>query len=147
LTTNRSVQFSGAPKLTHHALHCRDIEATIAFYRDVCGMKVGHDRTGGDIRVVWMTQANDPDGVYFVLIDGGDPAPQRPHDFGHFGFEMPTRADVDIMHAAGVARDCVQWPAKDDGYPVGYNCGLRDPDGKVVEFSYVLEFSDRAKPE
>ncbi len=132
-----------SPRLTHYAMHCHRIEDTIAFYTELCGMQTSHDRTDGDVRVVWLIRPEDPDGFFFVLIDGGEPEPQHEHDFGHLGFEMSARADVDAMHAIGVERGCVAWPARDDGYPVGYHCGLRDPDGKFVEFSYVLEFSDR----
>ncbi len=131
------------PRLTHYALHCRDLDRTMAFYQELCGLELIHDRRDGDIRVVWLAAPGDADRLFFVLIDGGDPAPQRSDDIGHLGFELPTRQDVDRLHEAGRARGCVEWPARDDGYPVGYNCGLRDPDGKVVEFSYVLTYSDR----
>ena len=30
----------------------------------------------------------------------------------------------------------MSWPPVDEPYPVGYYCGLRDPDGNFVEFSY-----------
>jgi len=28
------------------------------------------------------------------------------------------------------------WPPRDEPFPVGYYCGLRDPNGNYVEFSY-----------
>ena len=31
---------------------------------------------------------------------------------------------------------CLIWPPRDEPYPVGYYCGLRDPAGNNVEFSY-----------
>ena len=31
---------------------------------------------------------------------------------------------------------CLIWPPRDEPYPVGYYCGLRDPAGNYVEFSY-----------
>ena len=34
------------------------------------------------------------------------------------------------------ATACLAWPPRDEPYPVGYYCGLRDPDGNFVEFSY-----------
>ena len=36
------------------------------------------------------------------------------------------------------ARDagCLLWPPREEPYPVGYYCGLMDPDGNAVEFSY-----------
>ncbi|MEM7255614.1 MAG: hypothetical protein AAF493_29800, partial [Pseudomonadota bacterium] len=31
---------------------------------------------------------------------------------------------------------CLVWPPRDEPYPVGYYCGVKDPDGNFVEFSY-----------
>jgi hypothetical protein len=28
------------------------------------------------------------------------------------------------------------WEPRQEPYPVGYYCGVRDPDGNMVEFSY-----------
>ena len=36
----------------------------------------------------------------------------------------------------GPEEGCLVWAARDEPYPVGYYCGLRDPDGNFVEFSY-----------
>ena len=46
------------PSLTHIALQARDLEATIAFYRDYCGLAIVHDRTDRT-RVVWLAQEPD----------------------------------------------------------------------------------------
>ena len=37
---------------------------------------------------------------------------------------------------AEAAAGCLVWPPREDPYPVGYYCGLEDPDGNRVEFSY-----------
>lgn len=131
-----NVPTSVPPQLTHYAMHCRDIEATLAFYRDVCGMTLGHDRDDNGLRVAWMMPTGGDAGIYFVFISDGDPAPQRDGDIGHMGFELPTREDVDRIARIGAERDCIAWPPRQDPPPVGYNCALRDPDGKYVEFSY-----------
>ncbi|HHM4583493.1 TPA: VOC family protein, partial [Pseudomonas aeruginosa] len=34
------------------------------------------------------------------------------------------------------AAGCLVWAPRDEPYPVGYYCGLRDPAGNYVEFSY-----------
>ena len=44
---------------------------------------------------------------------------------------------VDPVYPAEAARSgCLIWPPRDEPYPVGYYCGLRDPNGNYVEFSY-----------
>ena len=50
---------------------------------------------------------------------------------------VASREKVDAIH--GQARsDGVSklWPPKDAGPIVGYYCGVGDPDGNMVEFSY-----------
>ena len=45
------------PTLTHLALHVRDLDACIAFYRDFCGMRCVHERVDGEGgRVVWLAE-------------------------------------------------------------------------------------------
>jgi len=44
-----------------------------------------------------------------------------------------------FTHVALHVRDlagCLLWAPREEPYPVGYYCGLRDPDGNAVEFSY-----------
>jgi hypothetical protein len=42
----------------------------------------------------------------------------------------------DTIAERGRERACLVWPPRDEGFPVGYYCGLRDPNGNFVEFSY-----------
>jgi catechol 2,3-dioxygenase-like lactoylglutathione lyase family enzyme len=125
------------PSLTHVALHVRDIEASIAFYCRFCGLRVVADRrepAGG--RVVWLAEPGREQAFIFVLIDGGPGRQPTPGDFSHLGFACESRAAVDrIAHDAERA-GCLLWPPRLEPYPVGYYCGLSDPDGHAIEFSY-----------
>ena len=44
------------PVLTHLALHVRDLDTSIAFYRAYCGMQVVHERVTDGRRVVWLAK-------------------------------------------------------------------------------------------
>lgn len=123
--------------LTHIAFHVRDLAACVAFYRDYCGLRVVHER-GDDRsgRVVWLAEPGREKTFIFVLISGGPGRDQAENDYSHVGFAVDGRAAVDrIADRAGDA-GCLAWPPRDEPYPVGYYCGLRDPDGNVVEFSH-----------
>ncbi len=124
------------PALTHLALHVRDLDACVAFYRRFCGLGVVHERGGGNKRVVWLAEPGRERDFIFVLIGGGPGRDQGENDYSHIGFAVESRAAVDAV--AGRAREagCLMWEPRDEPYPVGYYCGLRDPDGNVVEFSY-----------
>jgi catechol 2,3-dioxygenase-like lactoylglutathione lyase family enzyme len=136
------------PRLTHVALPCRDLDATVDFYRSLTPLVViarNQDESG---RSAWLSndkQAQDP----FVLVlaefvpdvarrfgqTPGEPAPTlRP--FAHIGIELPHRADVDAVAEKARAMGCLQWEPTDMAPHIGYICAVTDPDGNVVEFSH-----------
>ena len=49
---------------------------------------------------------------------------------------MESREAVDAVAKRAEQEGCLVWPPRQEPYPVGYYCGVRDPDGKMVEFSY-----------
>lgn len=125
------------PVLTHLALHVADIEKTTAFYRDFCGMHVTRDRKdskGG--RVVWLSERGREREFILVVISGGSDHEATPSDFGHLGFALESRQAVDAIAERGRAAGILVWEPREEPYPVGYYCGLCDPAGQVVEFSY-----------
>ncbi len=123
------------PSLTHIALHVADLDACIDFYRQVCGLAVTHQRNDRGTRVVWLAEAGKETSFIFVLLPGGPGRNQAPDDFSHLGFALASRAEVDAMAERGRAAGCLAWRPRQEPYPVGYYCGLRDPDGNIVEFS------------
>ena len=124
------------PILTHTALHVRDLDACIDFYRAFCGMHVVHERTDGNRRVVWMAEPGREKEFIFVLVPGGVGRNQVATDYSHFGFALESRAAVDAIAERARAAGYLVWEPREEPYPVGYYCGVRDPDGHMVEFSY-----------
>jgi predicted lactoylglutathione lyase len=57
-------------------------------------------------------------------------------DFSHIGFACASREEVDEAAQRGHDAGCLEWPTREEPYPVGYYCGLKDPDGNFVEMSY-----------
>jgi catechol 2,3-dioxygenase-like lactoylglutathione lyase family enzyme len=128
------------PTLTHLALHVRDLAACVAFYRDFCGMSCVHERADGEGgeggRVVWLAEPGRETEFILVVLAGGPGRDQGERDFSHFGFALESRAAVDAIAEKARAAGCLIWPPREEPYPVGYYCGLSDPDGNAVEFSY-----------
>lgn len=124
------------PNLTHIALHVRDLDACIAFYADFCGMRIVHEREGKGDRIVWMAEPGREHEFIFVLMPGGPGRDQAETDYGHLGFAMESREAVDAIAEQAREAGCLVWEPVDEPYPVGYYCGLRDPDGTFVEFSF-----------
>jgi len=126
--------------MTHLALHVRDVDACIAFYARHCNMRVVQQRpkdsADGPSRIVWMAEPGREREFIFVLLPGGFGRNQAESDFSHFGFALESRAAVDAAAARARADGCLVWEPREEPYPVGYYCGLRDPDGNYVEFSF-----------
>jgi len=123
---------------THLALHVRDLDACVAFYREFCRMVVVHERAeaAGGRRVVWLAEPGREREFIFVLLPGGPGRDQADGDYSHFGFALESRDAVDAIAAKSKRAGCLAWSPRQEPFPVGYYCGLRDPDGNFVEFSY-----------
>ncbi|GIZ13953.1 VOC family protein [Pseudomonas sp. NCCP-436] len=124
------------PTLTHVALHVPDLDACIAFYQRFCGMRIIHQRPGKGARIVWLAEPDRQQEFIFVLMPGGQPRNLASDDYSHLGFALASREEVDRIAAMAYDEGCLIWSARDEPYPVGYYCGLRDPAGNYVEFSY-----------
>jgi len=124
------------PALTHLALHVPDLEPCIRFYERFCGMRVIHERAGKGSRIVWMAEPGQEHRFIFVIMPGGRSRDLAPDDYSHFGFALDSREAVDAIARRADAEGCLVWAPRDEPYPVGYYCGLRDPAGNYVEFSY-----------
>jgi catechol 2,3-dioxygenase-like lactoylglutathione lyase family enzyme len=122
------------PLMTHIALHVSNLDASLAFYREFCGLKVVHERVDEGARVVWLAEDGKERAFVLVFIEGGRRAPQAPDDMSHLGFALESRDAVGEIASRGRAH--LVWPPRDLPYPVGYFCALRDPDGNIIEFSH-----------
>ena len=133
------------PRLTHIALHVRDLAACAAFYQDYCGLCVTHARDARVGGVTWLAEPGREADFVMVLIGDGPGRDQADEDYSHLGFAVDSQAAVDAVAARAAAAGCLVWPARQEPYPVGYYCGLRDPDGNMVEFSYGQPLGPGAK--
>ena len=125
-----------APTMTHLAMHVKDLSACIDFYERYCAMYITHDRDTGSHRVVWLAEKGREREFILVLVPGGPGRDQQKNDYSHLGFAMESREAVDALAEKARADGILVWEPVDEPYPVGYYCGLRDPDGNFVEFSY-----------
>jgi catechol 2,3-dioxygenase-like lactoylglutathione lyase family enzyme len=124
--------------LTHVALQCRDVDASIAFYARYADMKVVHRRRDHEDThdVVWLSDGTRP--FVIVLIEAeritGVLGP-----IAHLGVGCVSRAEVDRRVALARADGVRVKGPEDWGEPVGYFALLEDPDGHVLELSHGQE--------
>jgi catechol 2,3-dioxygenase-like lactoylglutathione lyase family enzyme len=126
-----------AVNFTHIALHVRDVDLCVAFYEKFCDLAIVHERLDNKgLRIVWLAEPDRESDFVFVLLPGGGGRDQDDRDFSHFGFAMPSSEAVDAVAEKARAAGCLEWEPRQEPFPVGYYCGLKDPDGNFVEFSY-----------
>ena len=126
-------------RLTHLALPCHDLDATIAWYEKYTPLRKTHHRQDAFGAVAWLSPAES--GIVLVFIqknEASDPisvlAP-----LAHLGISLDSTDQVDQVAARGERDGCLAWEPRQEPTPVGYICALSDPDGNLVEFSYGQE--------
>ena len=121
---------------THLALHVRDLDACVHFYTTYAQMQLTHDRVNDGKRVVWLAEPGREKEFIRVLIPGGPGREQTSTDYSHLGFAMNSKEAVDTIADMARSDGILEWEPRQEPYPVGYYCGIRDPDGNFVEFSF-----------
>jgi catechol 2,3-dioxygenase-like lactoylglutathione lyase family enzyme len=121
---------------THLAMHVRDLDACVDFYKTYAQMRLTHDRMNDGKRVVWLAEHGREKEFIVVLIPGGPGRQQSPTDYSHLGFALDSKDAVDMIADMARSDGILEWEPRQEPYPVGYYCGIRDPDGNFVEFSF-----------
>jgi catechol 2,3-dioxygenase-like lactoylglutathione lyase family enzyme len=125
-----------AISLTHIALHVKDVKTVVAFYQQYAGMKIIRDRDIHGKHIIWLAEPGKERDFIMVVLPGGPGRNQLECDFSHLGFAVESHQAVDDIAKQAKAEGILAWPPKQEPYPVGYYCGVKDPDGNFVEFSY-----------
>jgi catechol 2,3-dioxygenase-like lactoylglutathione lyase family enzyme len=133
------------PAFTHCALHVADLDRSIDFYARYCGLKIVKEHGAAEKRVVWLASPGAEESFVLVLLGGGPERNPDEEDMTHYGFGVPSREDVDKIAEQAKADGRLHWPPRDYAPPTGYLCGVKDPTGYVVEFSYGQPLGPHAK--
>ncbi len=126
-------------RLTHLALPCHDLDATIAWYEKFTSLQKTHHRQDALGAVAWL--ASQDSGIVLVFIQKNQTKEPIPilAPLAHLGISLDSTDQVDQVAARGESEGCLAWEPKQEPDPVGYICALSDPDGNLVEFSYGQE--------
>ncbi len=123
-------------KMTHIALHVKDTQVSMEFYQKYCGLKVVRDRLDTGKRVLWMGEEGKESEFILVFIGGGNREAQKENDYSHLGFAVSSKAEVDRRAKMAKEEGYLVWDVREEPFPVGYYCGISDPDGVILEFSF-----------
>lgn len=119
-------------RLGHLVLKVRDINASLAFYRDVVGLKVSD---WIDDRMVFMRCAEDHHDLGLLQVPDPEAEPAGNGSLEHFSYRVESVAEImqitEMLLARGIEID--RGPGR---HGPGENTFIvfRDPDGNNVEF-------------
>ncbi len=118
---------------THITLPFGELDASIRFFTETCGLQVVRDRRLEGGSTVWLGPAQlDGEEPVFVLVAFAGEV-KEPLD--HFGFQCDSRDQVDaIAERARSDSTLVRGPV-DAGGSIGYFAIVREPSGHLVEFT------------
>ena len=133
------------PAFTHCALHVADLDQSIAFYESYCGLKIVKEHGEGKSRVVWLASPGAEDKFVLVLLGGGPSRTQDEEDMTHYGFGVASREDIDKIAERAREDGLLHWAPREYAPPTGYLCGVKDPTGYIIEFSYGQPLGPHAK--
>lgn len=126
----------------HHVLFkVKDADHSIRFYSEYLGMNAVQDQRDSDgNRWVWLRFAENPYAPMFVLVE--DTHLKTTHgavnSLQMFSFRLPDLKPVEEISAKAKTDNCLVEPARYGGHMRGYFCLVSDPDGNMLEFSYLL---------
>jgi catechol 2,3-dioxygenase-like lactoylglutathione lyase family enzyme len=115
-------------------LPCKNIEETTKFYRDVIGLPVVQEQSGGMLKIF------DTGYGYFGFCQYPDNRPALSGDVGVcLSLNCHDEADVDRQYERMIKAGCqiALPPQRQKNFPV-YAFFLRDPDDYKVEFQRIL---------
>lgn len=113
------------------------MKKSVRFFEEYCQLFVTHARgSNNEDNVVWMAEKDKEKQFIIVLIKGHSHHDQAQDDYGHIGFAVKTRAEIDRIANKAKDANILAWPPTEEPYPVGYYCGVYDPDRRIIEFSY-----------
>lgn len=124
------------PCLTHIALHVKDVSKCVSFYQRYGELEIVRDRHVNGKHIIWLAESCKADQFIFVLLPGGPGHQQSSVDFSHLGFALSSKDEVDKIAQMATKENILLWPPKQEDFPVGYYCGVLDPDGNRIEFSF-----------
>lgn len=122
--------------LNHAVVYVRDVDRSVAFYRDVLGFRVQMERPGRAAFLQAPGSSNDHDLGLFAIGDAADnPAGHGHVGLYHLGWEVGTLADLEAV-STRLSAEGARVGATDHG--TTKSVYARDPDGLEFEVAWLV---------
>ena len=123
-----------AARWTHITIGVTNIERSVGFFKEFCGLIVLRDRRKEGGGTVWLGYET-PEGEFptYILVISEQ---EEISLLDHFGFQCDSRREVDEIAEKGKRLGILTHPPTDSGGSVGYWTMIREPSGHLVEFTF-----------
>lgn len=135
-----------AAVMTHVAVRTTRMDESTAFYKTYAGLHVVHEREDEGIRVAWLSHLPEDPTFVVVLLEMPHEPQSEPGANDHYGFDVASREDVDLIAERARADGILKYGPVDAGPIVGYFVMVRDPSGNTCEFSHGQPINPRDLP-
>ena len=98
-------------------------------------MEIIADRSEAGVGSIYMSEVGREKEVVLQFKSGGKSLSLSDIEERHFGFVVDSRQAVDDIAKMAREDEIVFWEP-DEYLPGAYLCGIKDPNGNCVEFSY-----------
>jgi catechol 2,3-dioxygenase-like lactoylglutathione lyase family enzyme len=119
---------------THFTLPVSDLEGSIQFFTDVCGLSVVRDRRKEGGKTLWIgpkpKEGEDP--VFVLVITPGEVI--EPLD--HFGFQCDSFKEFLLIAEKARNKGILIDGPTDAGGSIGHFLVVKEPSGHFVEFTF-----------
>ncbi len=124
-------------RLNHAVLWVRDIERSVAFYRDVLGFRTRAESPGRAVFLVAPGSGNDHDLGLFAIGDGAGDSEAGTRTVGlyHLAWEVDTLAELARLRAALEAAGALVGTSD---HTVSKSLYAKDPDGIELEVAWMV---------
>ena len=123
------------PRLTHICLHVESLDQCVQFYKRYCQMEVLDDRSENGEGSIYLSELGREKVMVLQFKSGDENATLSDNEERHFGFVVGSKKDVDDIARMG-EEDGILFFEPDEYLPGAYICGVEDPNGNCVEFSF-----------
>ena len=125
---------STKPVWTHITIAVSDVDKSVAFYREWCGLRVARDRRLEGGSTVWLSTADDiaTERDFVLVIGAGEAA----CPVNHFGFQFDSIDKLNATAEKATTAGILVTPPTFVGGSVGTYAMIKDPDGHLVEFTH-----------
>lgn len=122
--SDKKLSYTG---ILHASVIVADVERSLAFYRDVLGLRIDRARPDLPFPGAWLHVGGQQ--IHLLQVTGADPEPDRPR---YGGRDRHTAIGVDDLGAlmARLRQAGVEYAESRSGQRIF----CRDPDGNTLEF-------------